>query len=112
MGSAVANRIVEGRTLEILACRARRGGTIYEIADELTKQDFRGAVGNWFKIGFTTHEVRQLLNRLRRAGLVHRYPLNGKNRYGVWHLNGGARPLAMSRKNPTVRKLWGLAFAR
>jgi len=112
MGSAVANRILEGRILEILSSRMRGGGTIYEITDELNRRDFGGAVGNWFHDGFTSSEVSQILNRLRRAGLVCRYSLNGKNRYGSWHLNGGARPLAMPRKNPTVRKLWGLAFTR
>jgi hypothetical protein len=111
MGSAVANRILEGRILEILSSRMRGGGTIYEITDELNRRDFRGAVGNWFHDGFTSSEVSQILNRLQRAGLIHRYPLNGKNRYGSWHLNGSARPLAMPRRNPTVRKLWGLAFS-
>jgi DNA-binding transcriptional ArsR family regulator len=112
MGNAISNRIVEGRILEFLSCRMRGGGTIYEIADELNRTDFRGAVGNWFHGGFTPSEVRQLLNRLRRAGLVRLHRPNGKNRYGLWFLNGGVRPLAEPRKNPTIRKLWGLAFSR
>ena len=113
MGSAVANRIVEGRILEILGCRAKGGATSYEITAELNKKrGFIGAVGAWFKDGFSSHEVRQVLNRLRRVGLARHCSLNGKNRYGVWHLNGGVRPLAEPRKNPSVRKLWGLAFSR
>ena len=111
MGNVIANRIVEGRILEILGCRAKGGATIYEITKALNKSGFKGAVGNWFKHGFSSYEVRQKLNRLNRAGIVRLYRVNG-NRFGLWHLNGGVKPLVEPRKNPTVRKMWGLAFNR
>ena len=107
MRHALANRIVEGRILELLTCYMKSGLTVYEITEALNKEKFfRGTARAWFKAGFSRCEVAGFLMRLKRAGLVKRKP-NG-NRYGIWRLNGGVKPLqnahlAKRRK----RSYWG-----